>query len=190
MNKENFLFSPPIILSALMIVLYFVDVLLQGSLSSSFGGVIPRDFNHISGVLFSSLFHGSSAHLFSNLIPFFVLSLFISTSVTNLQFYGMWILLSVASGLLVWIFGSYGLHIGASSVIFGMWASLLTFAIKRRTFKDIIVGILVLFIYGGTFFFGMIPKEGVSFEGHIFGALSGILFSLFVIKKESKTKTE
>lgn len=186
MNKENMLTSPPVILSALMVILFFTDILLNGYLSQSFGGVVPRDMDHISGILFSSLFHGSIQHLSGNLIPFFVLSLFLSSSLTNLQFYGMWILISVISGSLVWLFGTNGLHLGASSVIFGIWASLLVFAVKRRKFKDVLIGLLVLFIYGATFFFGMIPRDGVSFEGHIFGALAGIVFALFIIKKEKE----
>ena len=65
-------------------------------------------------------------------------------------------------------------HIGASGLVFGY----LTYLVVRGFFAGkplwIVGGIVVLLFYGGILW-GLLPRPGVSWTGHVFGAVGGVL---------------
>ncbi|GAL03080.1 GlpG protein [Photobacterium aphoticum] len=79
--------------------------------------------------------------------------------------------------------GRESYHIGLSGIIYGLWGYLLVYAIMYRSLKSIVIAIIVMFLYG-SFVWGLLPlHEGVSYEGHIFGGLSGgVLGYLYALK--------
>jgi membrane associated rhomboid family serine protease len=78
------------------------------------------------------------------------------------------------SGVLLWLFGRDGVHIGASGWIFGLWSLTIVRAWFQRSYTNIFIALAVILLYGGLAW-GMLPSGGsISFEGHIFGALSGV----------------
>jgi membrane associated rhomboid family serine protease len=79
-------------------------------------------------------------------------------------------------GLGVWTFGATGsVHIGASGVIFGYLGFLLLSGFFERRFGAILVSLGVGVAYGGLVW-GVLPsRPGISWEGHLFGFLAGIL---------------
>jgi membrane associated rhomboid family serine protease len=65
-------------------------------------------------------------------------------------------------------------HIGASSIIFGLVAYLIVAAFMMNSWRSAVVAILVFLVFGGILY-GMLPQQGpVSWEGHLSGALAGI----------------
>ena len=81
------------------------------------------------------------------------------------------------SGLLVWLFGRSSLHIGASGLIMGYWGYLLASAYAQPTFLNIIITVICLFYLSGLFN-NLVPQnKKVSWEGHAFGFISGIMTS-------------
>ena len=81
----------------------------------------------------------------------------------------------IVGGGLLWLFGRGGLHIGASGWIFGLWSMVIAQAWYDRRWRNILVAIGVLIFYG-TMALGVLPlQNGVSFEGHLFGAVAGVL---------------
>ena len=79
----------------------------------------------------------------------------------------------------MWALGRRGLHIGASSLISGYFGYILITAYTKPGIITIIPAALAVYYFGGILA-GLIPSEKhVSFEGHIFGFLSGI-FCAFI----------
>lgn len=174
--------KPYIILPILMLMILIIDNLTGRSLSM-YGGIIPRETSHFKGVLLYSFLHSSWGHFVSNMGPFILIGFFMTKILKSKEFLLILLLIGVCSGLGVWFFGApQSIHVGASGVIFGMWSFLMTLAIKRREFKDVLIGSLVGIYYGLTFMYGLMPREGISFTGHLFGFASGIFISLSYIK--------
>jgi len=139
-----------------------------------FLGIFPRRLVGLPGILFSPFLHGNFNHLFFNSIPLVVLSNFI-------LFYGyevyfiVTIMIALISGILIWCFAKPGIHIGASSVITGYWSFLVINSYQQGTFMAVALGVISLYYFAGIFF-GIFPsKKGVSWEGHLFGLVAGIL---------------
>ena len=95
-------------------------------------------------------------------------------------------------GLLVWAFalGSNEVHIGASGWVFGLFGFLVASAFFERRPLSIGIGLIALFVYGGTILFGFVPRPGLSVEGHVFGFLAGILAARVLIDRKVKSGPE
>lgn len=86
------------------------------------------------------------------------------------------LIILVVGGGLVWLLGSpQTVHIGASGVIFGLIGFLLFVGLFHRDLRALLTSVAVFLFYGGVLLGGFIPMAGVSWSGHIFGFLSGIL---------------
>ena len=66
-------------------------------------------------------------------------------------------------------------HIGASGVIFGWLVFLLARGFFARSARQIALAVVLFAIWGGILF-GVLPGQpGISWQGHLFGALAGLL---------------
>lgn len=137
-------------------------------------GIIPRRWYGLPGIIFSPFLHGDFTHLFFNSIPFFVLSDLLLTE-GHLIYYSVSIEVILLGGFCVWLVGKRGLHIGASGLIMGYFGYLLAKAYFQFTASTLIVAGLCLYYFGGLFL-AIFPsiKKNISWEGHLFGFLSGI----------------
>lgn len=119
--------------------------------------------------------HGGWPHLVSNSAPFFVLGLLVLLE--GLRAWAWTTLAAVAvSGGAVWLLSPPGsLTLGASGVVFGWLTYLLVRGFYSGSFAQIATGAVVLLIYGGVLW-GVLPGEsGVSWQGHLGGAVGGLL---------------
>lgn len=183
---KKILSRPYILLSLVMIAVFITDNLLGGALTN-IGAVYVRNFDEFLGLFFYPFLHGDYKHLTNNLMPFLFFGWFLSKTMDDADFYLMFFFLSITSAVGIWLFGAdNSYHVGASGVVFGMWSLILTLAVKRRGYKDILIGLLVIFAYGWTFIYGLVPTEKISFAGHFWGAFFGIVYGLLLIKYEKK----
>lgn len=171
----------------------FVSVLWLGELVDVLSGyrldqygVRPRDAEGLLGVLWAPLLHGGVPHLAANTVPALVL-LFLT------------LVSGIARGLLVtaviWVVGGLGvwlispansITIGASGLIFGWLAYLLVRGYFSRRAGEIILGLVLLFLYGGLLL-GVLPgAPGVSWQGHLFGAVGGVLAALWLSERRQR----
>ena len=157
----------------LLWVIEIVDIVLDNALDDE--GVQPREGDGILGILFAPVLHAGWDHLAANTIPVLVLGfLVLVTGIGR----------GLAATAVIWVVGGVGtwlvapdntVHIGASVLVFG-W---LTYVILRGFFArnsvQILVGLVVLFVYGGALW-GVLPGQpGISWQGHLFGAIGGAL---------------
>ena len=137
-------------------------------------GVYPRDMRSLSGILTMPLFHGSSEHLWGNLLSIFSLYAllnFFSPQLTMPSLVIIWL----AGGSFLWLIGRASWHIGASGIVYGLIAWFPAMAIMRRNLGYRVLAGIVLLYYGSSLW-GLLPyRESISFEGHIAGLMAGVL---------------
>jgi membrane associated rhomboid family serine protease len=138
-------------------------------------GIRPRTMLGLLGIVFAPLLHAGFPHLFANAVPLLVLLilLFAQRSYRPAQTLA-WIW--IGSGVGTWLIGRSGaIHIGASSLIYGLVVYLIMAGWWLRSWGSIGVAAVVLVLYGGIFY-GVLPQRSlVSWEGHLAGALTGLL---------------
>lgn len=172
---------------ALLWLVEGIDVLLDNSLDAQ--GIRPGVSDGLVGVLFAPFLHAGWGHLLSNSGPLLVLGFLILLSGV-----GRWIAVSlvvaVISGVGTWIFGGYGtVHLGASGLVFGWLVYLVVRGIFNRRPWQIVVGVLV-FLYYGSLLWGVLPTTpGISWQGHLFGALGGFLAAWWLEGPEVRSRT-
>jgi membrane associated rhomboid family serine protease len=142
-------------------------------------GIIPRKLRGLPGIIFAPFLHLNFNHIFFNSIPLVVLANFILLQ--GLPFFiTVTIAISLFSGLLTWCFAKPGLHIGASGVITGYWALLVSNIFQQGTLTAIILGAVSFYYFAGILL-GLLPgKKNVSWEGHLFGLIAGFAVSWFM----------
>lgn len=156
---------------AAMWLLEFVDIALGGRLN--YLGIYPRSTIGLRGILLAPFLHLNFQHLISNTIPFVVMGWFVMLRGIP-EFFKVSVIVALASGIGTWLFGSAGLHIGASGVVFGYFGFLLSRAYFERSSLSIALSLAVGLLYGGLIW-GVLPgRFGISWEGHLFGFLGGI----------------
>jgi membrane associated rhomboid family serine protease len=138
-------------------------------------GIRPRTVDGLRGIAFAPFLHRGFTHLAGNSILFFALGWLILLH--NIRDFVIVTLLALlVSGLGVWLLGaSRSVHIGASGVIFGYLGCLLLRGYFQRSVGAILLSLLVSAVYGGLLW-GILPfAVGISWEGHLFGFLGGVL---------------
>jgi membrane associated rhomboid family serine protease len=151
-------------------------------------GVYPRSLSGLTGIFFAPFLHGGWAHLISNLIPFAVLG-WLVCQYSIKRFWLVFIFTALGGGLLVWLFGRGNIHVGLSGVLYGLWGFLICYGLMLRSFKAIVISVVVVFLYSG-FIWGVLPQRPhVSFESHLFGAIAGVLIGYYLAKKDKVSLT-
>ncbi|AJQ92633.1 putative membrane protein [Gynuella sunshinyii YC6258] len=154
----------------IMTVMYFANASTGFRLLKY--GVEPRVLDSLPNIYLMPFLHGSFQHLSNNLIGFIIFSTLCILRGVKLYLWSSFFIIT-ASGLLVWLFGRPAVHIGASGWIFGLWSLSIMLALFNRSFVNIIIALIVVFLYGGMIY-GVLPNNpSVSFEAHLFGALAG-----------------
>ena len=83
----------------------------------------------------------------------------------------------ILSGVMVWVFGGKGIANRGKCLIMGYWGYLLVGSIQQPTVLNIAVSIICLYYFGGMFANLFPTDKRVSWEGHVFGFISGIATS-------------
>ncbi|MCY7390521.1 MAG: rhomboid family intramembrane serine protease [Leptolyngbyaceae cyanobacterium CAN_BIN12] len=148
-------------------------------------GIIPRNLIGLRGILFAPFLHANLAHLIGNTIPFVTLGWLIMLREVS-DFFVVSVISALVGGLGTWLFGSPGIHIGASGVIFGYLGYLLSRGYFERKPLSIAMSLFVLVLYG-SLIWGLLPFQyGISWEGHLFGFLGGVV-SAKMLARDSKS---
>ncbi|MEM1244188.1 MAG: rhomboid family intramembrane serine protease [Pseudomonadota bacterium] len=137
-------------------------------------GIIPRRLAGLPGIVFFSFLHGDYNHIFFNSIPLFILLCFLLTYGLHFAIV-VTIYIILIAGILTWVFGRNAIHIGASSLIMGYFGFLLVNAYYNISVNSILIAFVCLYYFGGLFFSIFPTRERISWEGHLFGLIAGIL---------------
>lgn len=156
-------------------VIWAVEVLnlLSGRQFASLG-VLPRHISGLIGIPLSPFIHGSVSHAMVNTMPFLVLGGLVALRGVR-AFLSVSVFVILCGGAALWLFGRASYHIGASGLIFGYFGYLVARGWYERSTGAILTALLALFLYGGLVW-GVLPSRSfISWEGHLFGMLAGVL---------------
>jgi membrane associated rhomboid family serine protease len=161
---------------ALLWVVEIVDaVVFDGALDKF--GIHPRSGFGLVGVVTSPLLHGGFGHLASNTVGLLMFGTLVALW-SRREFALVALASLLVGGLGVWLFGeSNSNHIGASGVVFGYFGYVLARGWYERKFLSITISIGIALMFGGLLA-GAIPGLagwGISWEGHLFGLIGGVL---------------
>lgn len=167
-----------------MWLLELVDILFLNQRLNLFG-IRPRDTGYMWGIAFAPFLHGGISHLLANTPPFIALGWLVLAR-SRKEFLWVTIVVTLSSGLGAWLFGaSNSVHIGASGVIFGYFGFLLARGFFDRQLVSIALSLIVGAIYG-YLLWGVLPNQpNVSWQGHLFGFLGGVLLARGMAQKRS-----
>lgn len=182
-------FTDVIYLLASMWGLFAVDLLLPINLTQF--GIGPRELGGLPGILMAPFIHAGLWHILANSFPFLVLGCILQLH-GRAVFWWATLIIVLVSGLCVWLFSSAGRVVGVSGVIFGYWAFLMAYAwfvfsasslaVLWHSFKSAFLAIVVLLLYGTMLFSFFDMRAHISWSGHFFGALAGVLAAFLLAK--------
>jgi len=162
-------------------------------------GIRPLESDGLMGIIFAPLLHSNWDHLIANTVPALILG-FLMTLAGMSRFIFATAIIWILGGLGTWLIGDVGLHcpyvgvsctsshVGASGLIFGWLTFLILFGFFTRTVWEIVVGVIVLFVYGSVLL-GVLPgTPGVSWQGHLCGAIAGVVAAYLLSGPERKAR--
>lgn len=183
MDDKNLKFSPsvlawPLFSVVLLWIVFWAEVRFKLNLTEY--GIYPRTFSGLRGILFSPFLHGDIQHLYNNSIPLFLLiaamRFFYRRQTLAVLGYGI-----LLSGFLTWVIGRESYHIGASGLIYVLVSFIFFKGIQTKYYRLVALSLTVIVMYGGMIWY-VFPnvQEGISWEGHLAGLITGYVFSLMI----------
>jgi membrane associated rhomboid family serine protease len=169
-------------LVAFMWILEIINMVMNHSLNNF--SIYPRELEKLYGIFTMHFLHWNLTHIISNSLPLLFLGFLVSNLGKTKQ---VTLVIMLLSGLLVWLFARNGTHAGASALVMGYWGYLISCAIFERSLRSILIAIITIAIYGGIVLSLIDFRASISFEGHLFGFVSGIVSAWIWHKKTRKT---
>ncbi|HHY53887.1 MAG TPA: rhomboid family intramembrane serine protease [Chloroflexi bacterium] len=179
-----------LLLGALVAVLWSIELfdalVLRGALDG--WGIQPRTLGGLQAIVVAPWLHAGFGHLLANTIPLVVLGWFVMLRRTS-DFFVVALATLLASGLGIWLFGGAAtIHLGVSGVVFGLFGYLLARGYYERSAIAISLALVAFLIYGGMVW-GMLPLQpGVSWQGHLFGFVGGVVVAYLQARSVSMAR--
>ena len=187
-KQQQFKYSNSVILYPLMILfsiwlVFWYQVRIDHGIKAY--GIRPQKLEGLLGIFTSPFLHGDIDHIYNNSIPLFVLTLalfyFYKKIAWKVILFGI-----IVSGLLTWLIGKTGNHIGASGLIYVLVSFIFFKGIFAKHYRLIALSLMVIFLYGSMIWYVFPIKMGMSWEGHLGGLITGFAFALIFRKQVAK----
>jgi membrane associated rhomboid family serine protease len=186
------------LLAAIVALMWLVEVIntIDGN-GLDGDGIYARNVDRLWGILTSPFIHASFAHLLDNTIPFVCLGVIIALrGAARLAFITAFVI--VVGGLGTWLISpatttAFGhVHavdtIGASGVVFGYAAYLVTRGLFDRRLLELLVGAIVALIWGTALVASLVPRQGVSWQAHVCGGAAGVLVAWILSARDRRLR--
>ncbi|WP_326968236.1 rhomboid family intramembrane serine protease [Arthrobacter sp. CG_A4] len=179
-----------LVVGSFVLLLYLIEIvntLMLHTLNGTFG-LRPRRLDGILDILTFPLLHANLAHLFSNTLPLVIFGFLVFLSgrrVFATALASSWL----GSGVMVWLIGGFNITVGASGLVFGLFAFLLVRGFFNRNWWQILLSVVLFLSYGGILF-GILPSVAsfVSWQAHLGGAIGGVLAALLLSNRRAGTQ--
>lgn len=156
-------------------MVYYAELRLGINLND--WGVYPRTLKGLRGIAASPWIHGSLGHLYNNSIPLVVLTAALFYFYRDIAWKTI-IFGILISGLITWSIGRTSYHVGASGLIYVLASFIFFKGIFTRYYRLVALSLVVVFVYGGMLWYIFPVRDGVSWEGHLGGFLTGLFLAL------------
>ncbi len=162
------------VVGGLLVLMWVLEIVDQGTGHSlDQFGIVPRDPETAGHIMLAPWLHFGWNHLIANSGPFLVLGV-----LTYIAGFARWLLTTlssvIVSGVTVWLTAPAGsITAGVSGLVFGYLTYLLIRGFFTRRPGQIALAVVVLLVYGGILVGVLPPASGVSWQGHLGGAVGG-----------------
>ncbi|MGP3914208.1 rhomboid family intramembrane serine protease [Nonomuraea sp. 10N515B] len=174
-----------IIVVGMLVVMWVVegvDFVLNGALDQF--GILGWDPEGLVGILFAPFLHGGFGHLMANSVPLLVLG-FLAGLRDVRKFLWASLIIIVIGGLGTWLTSPAVYTVGASGLVFGYFGYILARGVFDRRLLDIVIAVGVGIVYYGILA-GLLPnQEGISWQGHLFGLVGGVVSGWVLRRKRA-----
>jgi membrane associated rhomboid family serine protease len=174
-KREGYVRAVQVLLGIVLLMwaLEVLDVALDHRLDRY--GIEPREVDGLDGVVAAPFLHVGFGHLAANTVPFVAMGLVIAFE-GPLRLVGVTAIVALVSGLGTWLVAPADtIHLGASGVVFGYATYLIARGWFNRRAVEVGIGLVVALLWGGALLAGLEPQRGISWQGHLFGAIGGIV---------------
>ncbi len=178
-QAEGFRYTNSVVLAPVLAVLsmwtvFWAEVRFGWNLNHL--GVYPRTLKGLRGIVFSPFIHDSLEHLYNNTIPIAILlsALYYFYRSVSMKIMLIGLLLT---GLITWIIGRPSYHIGASGIIYLLASFIFFKGIFTKHYRLVALSLGVVFIYGSLLWYIFPVADGISWEGHLGGFISGLILA-------------
>jgi len=171
-----------LVVGSFVLLLYLIEIintLLLHSLNRTFG-LRPRSPDGVLDILTFPLLHANLTHLLSNTLPLIIFGFLVFLS--GVRVFATAVASSwLGSGVVVWLIGGFNVTVGASGLVFGLFAFLLVRGFFNRNWWQILLSAALFMAYGGILF-GILPTVAsfVSWQAHLGGAVGGVAAALLL----------
>jgi membrane associated rhomboid family serine protease len=177
-----------VLVAGMALVMWVVEVIDQisgGDLEQY--GIKPHNGDGLVGIVTAPFLHAGFGHLIGNTIPFLVLGATIALS-GLVRVAATTAIVAVVGGLGTWLVAPSGTdHIGASGIVFGYATYLIARGAFSRNLLHLGVGVVVIGLYGTTLLTGLAPTDGISWQGHLFGGIGGVVAARLLDRRGDRT---
>jgi membrane associated rhomboid family serine protease len=151
-------------------------------------GIQPHESDGLIGIVTAPFLHAGFGHLIGNTVPFVVLGVLIALSGAA-RVLAVTAIVALVSGAGVWLVApEHTNHIGASGVVFGYATYLIARGFYNRSLLEIAVGLLVAAVFGTALLGGLAPHQGISWQGHLFGAVGGVVAAWVLARDRDRAR--
>jgi membrane associated rhomboid family serine protease len=176
------------LLVAILAVMWIVEIINTADSNRLDGdGIYARNLSHLWGIVTAPFIHVSFQHLIANTIPFVFMGLIIALRGAA-RVAAVTIIVIVIGGLGTWLIAPAGTDTaGASGVVFGYATYLFARGFFNRSVLDLLTGLVVGVVWGGALLSSIVPHTGVSWQGHVCGAIGGVV-AAYLVRRDRPAK--
>jgi membrane associated rhomboid family serine protease len=158
----------------MMWCVWLLDAVIPGTASVAGYGIIPRTWFGLQRIPIAPFIHQNLDHLLSNSIPLLILGSIVLLRGAR-EFLFVVVVTTITAGIGTLLIGATGQHIGASGVVFGLFGYLVFRTAFDRRWTSALITIIVGIVYGTSMLYGLVPQAQVSWSGHFFGFVGGLV---------------
>jgi membrane associated rhomboid family serine protease len=163
-----------------------IDTATNGSLDQY--GIISREPRGLIGILTAPFLHLGFGHLISNTLPLVTLGAIIALSGAP-RLLQVTAIVTVLGGFGTWLISPPNtITIGASGLVFGYASYLIVRGLFNRRLGQVVVGILVIMVWGSALLTSLLPQDGISWQGHLCGGIAGLLAAWVLADDKRRVK--
>ncbi len=175
-------FEGLVVLAGIVSIMWILEAInsLDSNRIARGDGIYARNFDHIWGIFTAPFLHFSFQHLIANTVPFLFMGVIIAVQGAR-RLLLVTLVIIVVGGLGTWLIAPSGTDTaGASGVVFGYATYLFARGFFNRSALELLTGLVVGVVWGGALLSSIVPHTGVSWQGHVCGAIGGVVAAYLV----------
>jgi membrane associated rhomboid family serine protease len=182
-------FEGLVLLAGIVAIMWILEAInsLDSNRIATSDGIYARNLDHIWAIFTAPFLHFSWQHLIANTVPFLFMGVIIAMQGAR-RLLLVTLVIIVVGGLGTWLIAPSGTDTaGASGVVFGYATYLLARGFFNRSVLELLTGLVVGVVWGGALLASVVPHTGVSWQGHVCGAIGGVV-AAYLMRRERPAK--